>query len=92
MNSKPSLESLLQEIEADKPGTPPALLTKAERYRHIERAILGLYRWYVSYSQRLRNWNPDRDFDWRQYETDRSTTSSASSRDFSPSSNILRTM
>jgi acyl-[acyl-carrier-protein] desaturase len=72
MNSKPSLESLLQEIEADKPGTPPALLTKAERYRHIERAILGLYRWYVSYSQRLRNWNPDRDFDWRQFKTDHS--------------------
>ena len=38
----------------------------------IERGILGLYRWYVARSQTTRNWNPDRDFDWRSFRTDHS--------------------
>lgn len=66
--------SVLREIEAAKPRTSALLLTRAERYRHIERAILGLYRWYVSQSQRSRNWNPDRDFDWRQFRGGHSET------------------
>ena len=74
MNSALPLDSVLREIDLAKPRTPPPLLSRAERYRHIERAILGLYRWYVSHSQRLRNWNPDRDFDWRQFKTDPSET------------------
>ena len=74
MSNALPIESVLQEIETAKPRTAPAMLTKAERYRHIERAILGLYRWYVSYSQRMRNWNPDRDFDWRQFRNDHSDT------------------
>lgn len=74
MNGARPLDSVLREIDLDKPRTPPLFLSRAERYRHIERAILGLYRWYVSHSQRLRNWNPDRDFDWRQFRSDHSET------------------
>lgn len=66
--------AVLREIDAAKPRTSALLLTRAERYRHVERAILGLYRWYVSHSQRTRNWNPDRDFDWRQFQSNHSET------------------
>ena len=72
MSTTLPIDSVLEEIDADKPRISPLLMTKAGRYRHIERAILGLYRWYVSYSQRLRNWNPDRDFDWRAFRKDHS--------------------
>lgn len=67
-------DSVLREIDLARPRTAPLLLSRAERYRHIERAILGLYRWYVSHSQRLRNWNPDRDFDWRGFKVGHSET------------------
>jgi acyl-[acyl-carrier-protein] desaturase len=49
---------------------PPALLSRAERDRLIERGILGLYRWYVARSQETRNWNPDKGFNWRQVRHD----------------------
>lgn len=74
MSSDLPIDAVLREIELAKPRTPPLLLTRAERYHHIERAILGLYRWYVSHSQRTRNWNPDRDFDWRQFQRSHSET------------------
>jgi acyl-[acyl-carrier-protein] desaturase len=34
--------------------------------------MLGLYRWYVARSQTTRNWNPDKDFDWRAFRKDHS--------------------
>jgi acyl-[acyl-carrier-protein] desaturase len=47
-----------------------ALLSRIERARAVERGLAGLYRWYVARSQSLRNWNPDRDFDWRALRRD----------------------
>ena len=47
-------------------------LTKAERTRLVERAFVGLYKWYVDRSQTNRNWNPDRSFDWRAVRGDHS--------------------
>jgi acyl-[acyl-carrier-protein] desaturase len=46
------------------------LLSNAEKDRLIERAFLGLYRWYTARSQETRNWNADRSFDWRALRTD----------------------
>ena len=43
---------LLHELDADRPGIAPGLLSNAEKDRHIERAFLGLYRWYLSRSQK----------------------------------------
>lgn len=45
-------------------------LTAAARHQHVDRGILGLYRWYVDRSQTTRNWNPDRSFDWRALRHD----------------------
>jgi acyl-[acyl-carrier-protein] desaturase len=61
----PSIEEITSQIEADRPKTPPALLSHAERTLLTERAFLGLYRWYVDRSQTHRNWLPDRDIAWR---------------------------
>ncbi len=63
---------LIKELDEQRPATPPALLSKAEKDLLIERAFLGLYRWYVSHSQKTRNWNPNDDFDWRNIRTDHS--------------------
>jgi len=51
---------------------PVTLLGRAERERLVERAILGLYRWYVARSQQMRNWNPDSEFAWRELRQDHS--------------------
>jgi acyl-[acyl-carrier-protein] desaturase len=64
--------ALISEIEEQRPRWPVGLLSHAERDRLIERALLGLYRWYLDRSQALRNWNPDRSFDWRRLRTDHS--------------------
>jgi acyl-[acyl-carrier-protein] desaturase len=48
----------------------PALLSKGEKDRLIERGFLGLYRWYTARSQETRNWNPDKSFDWRKLRHD----------------------
>ncbi len=63
---------LAQELDEQRSATPPALLSNEEKDRLIERAFLGLYRWYVSHSQKTRNWNPNDDFDWRKIRTDHS--------------------
>lgn len=63
---------ILQELDEQKPNTPPGLLSKQEKDTVIERAFVGLYRWYVSRSQKTRNWNPNTDFDWRNLRTDHS--------------------
>jgi acyl-[acyl-carrier-protein] desaturase len=47
-------------------------LSHTERDTLIERALLGLYRWYLTRSQAVRNWNPDLAFDWRRLRTDHS--------------------
>lgn len=64
--------SIIAEIEAQRPSTPPGLLSKQEKDRLIERGIAGLYRWYTDRSQKTRNWSPDRSFDWRKLRTDHS--------------------
>ncbi|PYE53862.1 acyl-ACP desaturase [Deinococcus yavapaiensis] len=51
---------------------PAALLSHREKDKLIERAFLGLYRWYTSRSQETRNWNPDKSFDWRALRTNAS--------------------
>ena len=51
-------------IDAEKPRSPSGLLSRGYKDRLIERAFLGLYRWYRDRSQRTRNWNPDKTFDW----------------------------
>jgi len=61
---------LLKEIDEEKPDTPVGLLTDEQKDTLIERAFLGLYRWYSQRSQTKRNWNPDFDFDWRKFRTD----------------------
>ncbi|MEM7798734.1 MAG: acyl-ACP desaturase [Chloroflexota bacterium] len=67
-----SLSELQNELNEYRPQTPVGLLSKEEKDRIIERSFLGLYRWYVSRSQKTRNWNPNTDFDWRKLRKDHS--------------------
>jgi acyl-[acyl-carrier-protein] desaturase len=62
----------LDEFDGLRPTAAPGLLSKQEKDTQIERAFLGLYRWYVARSQKTRNWNPDTYFDWRSFRTDHS--------------------
>lgn len=59
--------SILEEL---RPPTPAGLLSRQEKDRLIERAFLGLYRWYTARSQDTRNWNPDKSFAWRELRKD----------------------
>jgi len=63
---------LQHELEEHRSNTSPGLLSKEEKDRLIERTFVGLYRWYVSRSQKTRNWNPNTDFDWRNFSTQHS--------------------
>jgi acyl-[acyl-carrier-protein] desaturase len=63
---------IIQSIEDDRPRIPVGLLSREEKDRLIERGFVGLYRWYVERSQRLRNWNPDTVVDWTQMRQDHS--------------------
>lgn len=65
-------DRIISEIDEQRPSIAPSLLSNDEKDLLIERAFLGLYRWYVSRSQQHRNWNPDTDFDWRNFRTDHS--------------------
>ena len=67
----PPLSGVRPHLE-QQPQTAPGLLSNQEKDLLIERAFLGLYRWYVSRSQATRNWNPDLDINWRQLRTDHS--------------------
>lgn len=49
---------------------PAGLLSTREKDTLIERAFLGLYRWYTARSQETRNWNADKSFDWRKLRHD----------------------
>ncbi len=64
---------IIKEVEEQRPRRPVGLLTKQEKDTLVERAMVGLYRWYVARSQAARNWNPDRSFNWRALRTDHST-------------------
>lgn len=64
--------ALQHELNEHRPSASPGLLSKEEKDRLIERTFVGLYRWYVSRSQKTRNWNPNTDFDWRNFRTDHS--------------------
>jgi acyl-[acyl-carrier-protein] desaturase len=66
----PACPSFAQ-VEA-RPNTTPALLSRAERQRILQRGFRGLYRWYVSRSQAARNWNADRSFAWPTLRKDHS--------------------
>jgi len=67
-NSEPLLPPDL--IDDSPRDWPVALLSHAERERQMERAFSGLYRWYVARSQKMRNWNPDSEFEWGQMRHD----------------------
>lgn len=64
--------SLIGEIDDLRSPTPPGMLSNEEKDRLIERAFVGLYRWYVSRSQATRNWNPNTSVDWKNLRTDHS--------------------
>lgn len=66
------LTDLQKELADHRPATPPGLLSTEEKDRLIERSFLGLYRWYISRSQKTRNWNPHTDFNWQAFRTDHS--------------------
>jgi acyl-[acyl-carrier-protein] desaturase len=61
---------IIRELEEQRPKIPVGMLSRDEKDRLIERGFLGLYRWYVAKSQTTRNWNPDKDFDWRAFRKD----------------------
>jgi acyl-[acyl-carrier-protein] desaturase len=63
---------IIAEIEEQRPRWAPGMLSHAERDRLIDRGLMALYRWYLDRSQSVRNWNPDRSFDWRRLRTDHS--------------------
>jgi acyl-[acyl-carrier-protein] desaturase len=50
---------------------PPVIaLSRNERHRILEDAVVSLYRWYVARSQELRNWNPDSSIRWGELRKD----------------------
>lgn len=67
-----SNRALITEIDDIRSTTAPGLLSNEEKDRLIERAFVGLYRWYVSRSQATRNWNPNTTIDWKNMRTDHS--------------------
>ena len=69
-----TLEALLPPdlIEEKAQGGPVTLLSRDERDRQLERAFVGLYRWYVARSQEKRNWNADLSFAWGEMRHDHS--------------------
>ncbi|MCB0212587.1 MAG: acyl-ACP desaturase [Anaerolineae bacterium] len=64
--------SVVNEVAEQRSQYPVGLLSRQEKDRLIERGVTGLYRWYLDRSQKTRNWNPDRTFDWPSLRTDHS--------------------
>jgi acyl-[acyl-carrier-protein] desaturase len=64
-----SIDAIAEFAEGSK-NNPVLLLSQGERHRLMERAFVGLFRWYVDRSQATRNWNPERTFDWRKFRKD----------------------
>jgi acyl-[acyl-carrier-protein] desaturase len=48
------------------PASYYVVSSREERKRLVARVSYALYRWYVDRSQKKRNWNADRSFDWRR--------------------------
>lgn len=65
--------AVVKEIEEQRPPFPVGLLSHTEKTRLVERGIVGLYRWYIDRSQKTRNWNADKSFDWRNIGTNHSS-------------------
>ena len=65
-------ESIIKEIEEQRPSFPAGVLSRQEKDSLIERSARSLYRWYTSRSQETRNWHPDSSFNWRALRTDHS--------------------
>ena len=65
-------ETIVKEIEEQRPPFPVGLLSRREKDLLIERGLVGLYRWYTDRSQTTRNWSADTSFDWRAFRTDHS--------------------
>ena len=65
-------ESIIKEVEDERPPFPAGLLSRQEKDTLIERGARSLYRWYTTRSQKTRNWHPDHSFNWRALRTDHS--------------------
>lgn len=65
-------DSIIKEVEEQRPPVPAGMLSRQERDVLIERGARSLYRWYTTRSQETRNWHPDHAFDWRAMRTDHS--------------------
>jgi len=65
-------ESIIKEIEEQRPSYPVGILSRQERDLLIERGARSLYRWYTTRSQKTRSWHPDHSFNWRALRTDHS--------------------
>jgi acyl-[acyl-carrier-protein] desaturase len=64
-----SIDAVKEFAEGSK-NNPVSLLSRNERHKLMERAFVGLFRWYVDRSQSTRNWNPERSFEWRNFRKD----------------------
>ena len=65
-------DSIIKEVEEQRPPVPAGMLSRQERDVLIERGARSLYRWYTTRSQETRNWHPDHGFNWRAMRTDHS--------------------
>ncbi len=65
-------ESIIKEVEEQRPPSPAGVLSRQEKDLLIERGARSLYRWYTTRSQKTRRWHPDQSFDWRALRTDHS--------------------
>lgn len=57
-------------VSDDVGASSSLLLSRAARQQLVGQYCHSLYRWYTSLSQKVRNWNPDRNFDWRRLRQD----------------------
>lgn len=64
--------TIIEEIEEQRPPFPAGLLSRQEKDTLIERGVRGLYRWYTTRSQTTRNWHPDSFINWPALRTDHS--------------------
>jgi acyl-[acyl-carrier-protein] desaturase len=66
------MNNLIDELEDQRPNFPVGVLSAEYRQKLMDRATLGLYRWYLKVSQAKRAWNPDLSFDWKSVRKDHS--------------------
>jgi acyl-[acyl-carrier-protein] desaturase len=70
MQLESSILGLPDGVAASIDAAKSPVLSGQSRQLVVGRCCHALYRWYVSRSQELRNWNPDRTFDWRRLRND----------------------